>query len=87
MTVYRVENMTCGHCVRTIEKAVHALDATATVDVDLAGCLVRIEGDKADATRLAAAIGNAGYPASLVGADPGAPPVATSAARRGCCCG
>ncbi|QJD82760.1 cation transporter [Cohnella herbarum] len=29
-----VEGMTCGHCVRTIEGAVQALDAKATVDLD-----------------------------------------------------
>lgn len=31
-----VEGMSCGDCVRSVTKSVQALDAGATVDVDLA---------------------------------------------------
>ncbi len=86
MNTYRVENMTCGHCVRTVESAVHAVDADAKVDVDLAAGMVRIDGGTAEPEHLALAIGTAGYPASLVAA--GTSVVAdTRSARRGCCCG
>lgn len=85
MNAYRVENMTCGHCVRTIEKTIHALEATAEVDVDLANGLVRIGCDKADASVMASAMTEAGYPASLVDVDRGVAPV-VAAVRRRCCC-
>ena len=94
MNAFRVENMTCGHCVRTIETAIHAVDASAKVDVDLAAGIVRIEGGTTDPLHLASAIGKAGYRASRidadvdVDADANAVAVAdTGSARRGCCCG
>ena len=88
MTTYRVENMTCGHCVRTVEAAVHAVDATAVVDVDLAAGLVRVDGDEADPQRVVLAIRAAGYPTSRVDGNAGTIEVVeTAPARRGCCCG
>lgn len=86
MNTYRVENATCGHCVRTIETAIHAVDATAIVDVALATGIVRIEGGTTDSASTASAISNAGYPAAPV--DDGASAVANNrSARRACCCG
>jgi len=54
-----VEGMTCGHCVRTITHALQALDANASVSVDLPGKTVMVRGDirAADATRALAAQG------------------------------
>jgi copper chaperone len=59
----QVENMSCGHCVAAVTKAVKALDGNAQVDVDLAGKAVKVQSDAAlDAVR--AAIADAGYPVS-----------------------
>ena len=40
-----VEGMTCGHCVRTVTYALQALDANASVSVDLPGKTVLVQGD------------------------------------------
>jgi copper chaperone len=39
-----VGSMSCGHCVRAVERAVLARDASAKVTVDLARGVVRVEG-------------------------------------------
>jgi copper chaperone len=59
----QVENMSCGHCVGAVTKAVQALDAAATVAIDLASKSVRIDSSAALAD-LTAAISAAGYPVS-----------------------
>jgi copper chaperone len=87
MISFQVNDMTCGHCVSTITKAVKAEDATANLRFDLAAHRVDIEPGGANATELGAAIKGAGYtPLQVDGAkvskDPGAAP-----ARKGCCCG
>ncbi|KQY81002.1 MULTISPECIES: heavy-metal-associated domain-containing protein [Roseateles] len=66
MQVFRVDDMTCGHCVASITEAVRAVDAGAKVGVDLAQRLVRIEPTEADASELAGAITEAGYSPVLV---------------------
>ena len=84
MQVFRVDDMTCGHCVASITEAVRAVDAAAKVEVDLAQRLVRIEPAEADASGLAGAITAAGYsPVSVKS------PVASekAAGRRSGCCG
>ena len=44
MIELHVGGMSCGHCVRAVERAVQARDAAAKVSVDLAAGVVRIEG-------------------------------------------
>lgn len=39
-----VEDLTCGHCVRTVTHALQALDADAIVSVDLPGKTVLVQG-------------------------------------------
>ena len=34
-TIYRVEGMTCGHCVSAVIEELSALDGVSTVSVDL----------------------------------------------------
>ena len=57
----QVENMSCGHCVGAVTKAVQAIDATAKVEVDLASKSVRIDSASPLAP-LTSAIADAGYP-------------------------
>lgn len=61
MISFEVMDMTCGHCVASITRAVQALDAQARVQVDLAAHRVDIEGVSADAAMLKAAISDAGF--------------------------
>lgn len=42
MQVFKVQGMSCGHCVRAITQAVQARDQAAAVQVDLAAGEVRV---------------------------------------------
>jgi len=59
MIEIKVPDMTCGHCVSTITKAVKELDASAKVDISLAEHRVRVEGkaSKEDLLHCVAAAG------------------------------
>nr|WP_315395954.1 cation transporter [uncultured Duganella sp.] len=57
----QVENMSCGHCVGAVTKAVQAVDPAAKVEVDLAAKTVKIDSASALAP-LKSAIADAGYP-------------------------
>jgi len=57
----QVENMSCGHCVGAVTKAVQAVDGAARVEIDLASKQVRIDSSTA-LPALTAAIVQAGYP-------------------------
>ena len=69
MILFRVEDMSCGHCVDAVTRAVQGVDAQATVDIDLAGRLVRIAPTTAQAGALADAIRGAGYTPVVTDAD------------------
>ena len=85
MVTFQVNDMTCGHCVGTITKAVKAVDASAQVNIDLAKHLVEIESIGAGASQLGAAINAAGYTAvPVAGALASQRPSTT---RSGSCCG
>ncbi|MCC7701090.1 heavy-metal-associated domain-containing protein [Janthinobacterium sp. GW460P] len=57
----QVENMSCGHCVGSVTKAVQAIDPAAQVQIDLASKRVTVESSSALGT-ISAAIVEAGYP-------------------------
>lgn len=61
MIAFEVNDMTCGHCVSTITKALKATDKDAKVQIDLATHRVQVESVSADAADLAEAIKDAGY--------------------------
>jgi copper chaperone len=61
MIEFEVQDMTCGHCARTITQAVHALDPAAQVQIDLATHRVAIETAQADAAALVDALREAGF--------------------------
>lgn len=65
MTTFKVEDMSCGHCVSMITKAVKGVDTNASVEVKLAEHLV-IVGSSADAETLKEAITDAGYTPQVV---------------------
>jgi copper chaperone len=81
MIAFEVNDMTCGHCVSTITKALKATDKDAKIQVDLATHRVQVEPVSADPDELAEAIRDAGYtPVSIES-------TAGDAATRGACCG
>ena len=58
---FNVPDMTCGHCVSTVTKAVKALDEAAEVKADLAAKTVSVE-TSAPAAAVSKALDEAGYP-------------------------
>ncbi|NLV80371.1 MAG: heavy-metal-associated domain-containing protein [Rhodococcus sp.] len=61
-TTYRVEGMTCQHCVAAVTEEVGALTGVSSVNVDLATGDVVVDSDGAlDRTAVAAAVDEAGY--------------------------
>ncbi|WP_374333365.1 heavy-metal-associated domain-containing protein [Aestuariivirga sp.] len=58
---FNVPDMSCGHCVATITKAVKALDPAAEVKADLAAKSVTVES-AVPASSIARALDEAGYP-------------------------
>ena len=80
MTELRVGNMTCGHCVSAVTRAVRSVDPRAEVQVDLARGSVTVDG-QSEAGELVKAISEAGYPATVADSKAAPPP------RKGCCCG
>ena len=88
MISFQVNDMTCGHCVSSITKAVKALDSGAKVQIDLASHRVDIEPAGANAVELNNAIKEAGYTPVAVKNSAVAPIIAAAApTRKGCCCG
>lgn len=83
MITFEVSDMTCGHCVSTITKALKATDKDAKVRIDLATHRVQVEPVSADAAELAEAIKDAGYAPVPVEAAAGE----VAEQRRGSCCG
>lgn len=59
-----IPDMTCGHCVNAVEKAVKTVDPCASVAVDLGTKTVSIESQVASEAFIVS-IANAGYGASF----------------------
>jgi copper chaperone len=66
MLNFQVNDMTCSHCVATVERAVRSVDSTASVKIDLASLAVAINSTK-PAASFADAIKAAGYTPELRG--------------------
>lgn len=56
----RVEDMTCGHCVKAITKAVEEAAPGAHVSADTASKIVKVSGAP-DSAKVEAAVREAGY--------------------------
>ncbi len=84
MIAFEVKDMTCGHCVSTITKAVRGADKGAVVRINLGQHRVEIEPTEADAQELSDAIREAGYtPVPVLAATP----ITSAPAKAGGCCG
>lgn len=57
---FNVEDMTCGHCVSSVTKAVKAVDSHAEVDISLRDKRVNVRSSAAS-DEIAQAIREAGY--------------------------
>ena len=62
---FHVDNMTCGHCERTIRKAIASLSPEAKVAIDLHTRNVDVDGPLT-AAQIVVALADAGYSAVRV---------------------
>ena len=67
MIELNVQDMTCGHCVSAVTRAVKSMDPQASVEVDLDTKRVRVDGSGSPEA-LIRALDEAGYPAALADA-------------------
>ena len=87
MTTFEVNEMTCGHCVSAITKAIDAAAPGADIQIDLASHRVTVGPSVVDAAQLRLAIMEAGYTPMAIEVAPSIAVKDASAARSGCCCG
>ncbi|WP_434678210.1 heavy-metal-associated domain-containing protein [Pseudomonas sp. R1-18] len=64
MQLFRVQGMTCGHCVRAVTQAITNDDPAADVNVDLSSGRVQVTS-ALSAERIIELIAEEGYQASL----------------------
>ena len=86
MTTFEVKDMTCGHCVSAITKAVDAVAPGADIQTDLAAHRVTVGASVVDAAKLRLAIMEAGYTPMAIEVAPSIVVQDASAPRSGCCC-
>lgn len=65
MLTLKVKDMSCGHCVSTVQKTVKGLDPAAEVETDLAARTVRVTSG-IEAAAITAALEEAGYPSVAI---------------------
>lgn len=84
MIAFEVNDMTCGHCVSTITKALKAVDPGARVQIDLVTHRVQVEPTEADEVELSDAIKEVGYTPVIV-AETGACETGATSSHGSCC--
>ena len=57
----KIPDMSCGHCVSTVERALSAIEGTQKVVVSLEDGCARVSGAALDYDRLHEAVREAGY--------------------------
>ena len=58
---FRIENMTCGGCARSVTATINDLDENATVNIDVATKLVEVESTASE-SEIVAALTEDGFP-------------------------
>jgi copper chaperone len=83
-----VSGMTCGACVKHVEKAIHSIAGVKSVDVDLASGAVRVEGDISQKiSEIISALEEDGYPAKVSLGEVGKSKNSSCKSGSSCCCG
>lgn len=86
MIEFQIDDMTCGHCAGTIRKAVQGVDASASVEVDLATHRVTVGETQATSLELASAITGAGFTPMELGVSEADLPRPGAGGCGGCSC-
>lgn len=66
MIIFKVNDMTCGHCVSLITKAIKDVDSNAKVEVKLDQQVVVVDSDRADVQMFQDAMIDAGYSSEII---------------------
>ena len=80
----QVEGMSCGHCVKHVERALGTVPGVSVQDVRVGSAVVAYDPAKASEEAIVGSVTQAGYPARKAGVD-GA--TAGKASCSGGCCG
>lgn len=64
MYEFDIPDMSCGHCVATVTKAIKAADPEATADIDLGNRKAKVSS-AVDPKSIGAAMEDAGYPSTF----------------------
>jgi copper chaperone CopZ len=83
-----VSGMTCGNCVKHVEKAIASIAGVKSVEVDLASGAVKVDGDIAQKVpEIIAALEEDGYPAKVSTDKVEEAKSGPCKSGSGCCCG
>ncbi|MCV7055640.1 heavy-metal-associated domain-containing protein [Mycolicibacterium gilvum] len=87
VTMFKVQGMTCGHCVSTVKAAVSSVPGAQDVEVDLAMGTVTVSGTASEQA-VAQAISTAGYDVVVPNSElVGATSLPLAGGGCGCGCG
>ena len=60
-----IEGMSCGHCLNAVNQALRSVPGVEIESVQIGRAVVRYDESRTDPERIAEAIRDAGYPATL----------------------
>ena len=82
-----VSGMTCGACVKHVEKAINSIAGVEKVEVDLASGSVKVEGDiSQQVNQIIAALEEDGYPAKVRSSESSEMKSSSCKSGTSCCC-
>jgi copper chaperone CopZ len=84
-----VSGMTCGACVKHVEKAIKSIAGVSEVEVDLTSGSVKVEGDVSkNVNAIIAALVKDGYPAKVIEEESLNKKMKSKSCKSssGCCC-
>ena len=83
-----VSGMTCGACVKHVEKTISSIVGVEKVEVDLASGSVQVTGNISHKTQeIVAALEGDGYPAEVAANKTGEEEGSSCKSSSSCCCG
>ena len=60
-TIFKINGMTCQHCVMAVKKAVDSVSGVSSSEVEVGSAKISYEENSTDRRAITAAIQNAGY--------------------------
>jgi len=84
---FSVSGMTCGACVKHVEKAIASVDGVEKIEVDLASGSAKVQGN-VNVAQIIAALEEDGYPSVVIMDIQGDKESNSSSCKSGgsCCC-